>query len=101
MFSSSSINTPKFFSVGLLSVDSLPNLHLCFGIAMTQVQDLAIGLAEPHGIHTNPSLTSINLLLDAIPFIQSVTCTVVICIIHEIGESEFCPIVSISNKDVK
>lgn len=68
---------------------------------MTQVQDLAIGLAELHGIHTNPSLTSISLLLDAIPFLQSVTCTVVIGIIHEIGESEFCPIVSISNKDVK
>lgn len=103
MFNFSSINTPKHphSSVGLLSVHSSPNLNLCFGIALTQVKDFALGLVELHGIHINPSLTSIIVFLDAVPFLQSVTCTTVLGIIHENGESELCPTVSITNKDVK
>lgn len=44
--SSSSVRTPKCFSTGLPSMNSFPVCPLS-GIALTQVQPLALGLVEP------------------------------------------------------
>ncbi|NXH55711.1 TNPO1 protein, partial [Rhabdornis inornatus] len=45
---------------------------LVFGIASTQVQDLALGLVELHEVHTDPPLKPVQVPLDAIPSLQCV-----------------------------
>ena len=46
------------------------------GIAPTQVQDLALGLVEPHEVHTGPPLQAVQVPLDGIPSIPRVDCLV-------------------------
>jgi len=45
------ICTPRSFSAGLCSIFASPLLVLIAGLAMTQVQDLALGFTEPHDDH--------------------------------------------------
>jgi len=45
------------------------------GTAMTLVQDLALGLAELHEVHTGPPLKPVQAPVDGIPSLQCVDCT--------------------------
>ncbi|KAK4822266.1 hypothetical protein QYF61_012105 [Mycteria americana] len=58
--------TPKSFSAGLLSIPSSPKPVLIPGVALTHVQDLALGLVEPHEVHMGPLLELVQVPLDGI-----------------------------------
>jgi len=45
----------------------IAQLVLIAGVALTQVQDLALGLVEPHEVHTGPLLKLVQVPLDGIP----------------------------------
>ena len=45
----------------------IPQLVLTVGVALTQVQDLALGLVEPHEVHKGPLLKLVQVPLDGIP----------------------------------
>lgn len=64
VFSFSSIRTLKSSSAGLLSISSR---SLMAGIALTQVQHLALWLTEPHEVLTSPLLKFGQIPLDGIP----------------------------------
>ncbi|KAK4830883.1 hypothetical protein QYF61_013812 [Mycteria americana] len=53
----------------------IPQPVLILGIALTQVQDLALGLVEPHEVHTGPLLQIVQVPLDGIPSLRRVNCT--------------------------
>jgi len=38
------------------------------GVALTQMQDPALDLVEPHKVHTGPFLKLVQVPLDGIPF---------------------------------
>jgi len=46
------------------------------GVASTQVQDLALGLAEPDEVHTGSPLQLVQVSLDGIPSFWRVNCTI-------------------------
>ena len=56
------------------------------GIALTQVQGLALGLTELDGVHVGPPLKPVQIPLDSIPFLQSVNHTMQFCIIGALAE---------------
>ena len=45
---------------------------LIVGVALTQVQDLALGLVEPHEVHVGPLLEFVQVPLDGIPSLRRV-----------------------------
>jgi len=45
------------------------------GVAKIQVQDLALGLVEPHEVHTGPPLRVVKVPLDSIPSLMCADCT--------------------------
>jgi len=61
-----------------------------FGIALTQVQDLSLGLVDLHRVSMGPVLRSVYVLLDGIPFLQQINCTTqldVACKLAEVAMS--------------
>ncbi|KAK4816395.1 hypothetical protein QYF61_016712 [Mycteria americana] len=84
-FSSSSI--PKSTSTGLLSIPSSPSLVLILRVAPTQVQDLVLGLVEPHEVHMGPLLKLVQVPLDDIPSLRYVNNTTQIGVIFKFAES--------------
>ncbi|KAK4830147.1 hypothetical protein QYF61_008635 [Mycteria americana] len=111
MLSFSSTNIPKSFSSGLLSIHSPPSFGLprprcrtfvfVLWIAPTQVQDLALGLAELHEVHTGPPLKPVTVTLDGIPSLQCVDHTTQLGVIGKLAEGALKPTVHVANKDVK
>ena len=57
------------------------------GIAPTHVQDLALGLAEPHEVHTGPPLKPAQVPLDGIPALQCVDCTMQLGVVGKLAEA--------------
>jgi len=55
------------------------------GIAPTQVQDLALGLVELHGVHMGPPLQPVQVPLDGIPSLQRVDCTTQLGVIGKVA----------------
>ncbi|KAK4818706.1 hypothetical protein QYF61_017927 [Mycteria americana] len=55
-------------------------------IAPTQVQDPALGLVEPHEVHTGPLLQLIQVSLDDIPSFWHVNCTTQLGVICRLPE---------------
>ncbi|PKU42690.1 rna-directed dna polymerase from mobile element jockey-like [Limosa lapponica baueri] len=73
------------------------------GIALTQVQDPALGLVELHEVHTGPPLQPVQVPLDGIPSLQSVDRTT-LGVIRKLAESTLSrgiDTVHITNNDVK
>ena len=54
MSSLPSTNTPKSFLARLCSNPFVPQLVGIVGVAMTQVQQLALGFVETHEVHLSP-----------------------------------------------
>lgn len=74
---------------------------LVLGIALTQVQDLALGLVELHKIHTGPPFKPVHVPLDAIPSVLHVDCTTQLGVVSKIAEGALNPTVDVTKKDVK
>jgi len=53
----------------------IPQPLLISGLAPAQVQDFALGLAEPHEVHTGPILNLVQVPLDGILSFWCVNCT--------------------------
>ncbi|KAK4823178.1 hypothetical protein QYF61_027082 [Mycteria americana] len=49
----------------------IPQPVLILGVALTQVQDLALGLVEPHEVQTGPHLELVQVPLDSIPSLRT------------------------------
>ncbi|KAK4820330.1 hypothetical protein QYF61_023563 [Mycteria americana] len=81
MSSFSSTSTPK---AALNHI--IPQPVLIPGIAPSQVQDLALGLVEPHEVHTGSLLELIQVPLDGIPSFWRVSCTTQLGVICKLAE---------------
>jgi len=64
----------------------IPQLVLIVGVASTQMQDLALGLVEPHEVHTGPFLELVQVPLDAIPSFSCVSCTTQLGVVCKVAE---------------
>ncbi|KAK4824031.1 hypothetical protein QYF61_009622 [Mycteria americana] len=71
------------------------------GIALTHVQDLALGLAELHEVGTGPNLKPVKVPLDGTPSLQRVDCTTWLGVISKLAEGALSPTVYVIDKDVK
>jgi len=80
-----STSTPKSFSAGLLH-PFIPQPLLIVGVAPTQVQDPALGLVEPHEVHTAPLLDLVQVPLDGMLSFWLVNCTAQLGVICKLAE---------------
>ena len=71
------------------------------GVALSHVQDFALGLAEPHEVCTGPPLKPVQDPLDGIPFLQRVNHTSQLGVVGRLAESALDPTVHVAGKDVK
>ncbi|KAK4832392.1 hypothetical protein QYF61_022247 [Mycteria americana] len=79
----------------------IPQPVFVLGIAPTHVQDLALGLLEPHEVHMCPPLQLVQVPLGGIPSFQLVDCTTQLDVISKCAEGALNPTVHVTNKDVK
>ncbi|GAB0178969.1 cAMP-dependent protein kinase inhibitor alpha [Grus japonensis] len=71
------------------------------GIALTHVQDLALGLVELHAVHTGPPLQPVKVPLDGIPSLQCVDRTTQLGVVSKLAEGALDPTVHVIDKDVE
>ena len=71
------------------------------GIALTHVQDLALGLVELHEVHMGPPLQPVQVPLDGIPSLQCVNHTTQLGVISRLAEGALNPTVHVTNKEVQ
>jgi len=64
----------------------IPQPVLISGITPTQMQDLALGLVEPHEIHTGPLLKLVQIPLDGMLSLWCVSCTTQLGVISKLAE---------------
>ncbi|KAK4822945.1 hypothetical protein QYF61_023445 [Mycteria americana] len=79
----------------------IPQPVLIPGVALTQVQDLALGLVEPHEVHTGPLLQLVQVPLDDIPSFRHVNCTTQLGVICKLAEGALDPTLYIIDEDIK
>ena len=68
------------------------------GVALTHVQDPALGLIEFHKVCTGPPL---KVPLDGIPSLQRVNSTAQLGVIAKLADGALSPTVHVADKDVK
>ena len=66
------------------------------GVALTQVQDLALGLAELHEVHMGPLLKLVQVPLDGIPSLRCVNHTTQLGVICKFAEGALDPTASLT-----
>jgi len=71
------------------------------GIVPIYVQDLALGLGEPHEVCMGPPLKPVKVPLDGIPSLQCVDHTTWLGVVGILAESALNPTVRVADKDVK
>ncbi|KAK4831745.1 hypothetical protein QYF61_018943 [Mycteria americana] len=64
----------------------IPQPVLIPGVALTQVQDPALGLVESHEVHAGPILQLVQVPLDGIPSLRCVNCTTQLGVICKLAE---------------
>ncbi|KAK4806919.1 LOW QUALITY PROTEIN: hypothetical protein QYF61_012640 [Mycteria americana] len=69
----------------------IPQSVLILGIALTQVQDLVLGLVELHEVHMGPLLKPVKIPLDGSP---SLYCTTQLGVIYKLAEVALNPTIS-------
>ena len=69
------------------------------GIALTHVQDLALGLVELHEVHMSPLFEPVRVPLDGIPCLQHVDCTTQLDV-GKLAECALNPTVHVADKDI-
>ncbi|KAK4805635.1 hypothetical protein QYF61_009861 [Mycteria americana] len=79
----------------------IPQPVLILGVALTQVQDLALGLVEPHEVHMGPLLELVHVPLDGISSLRSVSCTTPFGVICKFAEGALDPTVYVVDEDIK
>ncbi|KAK4826170.1 hypothetical protein QYF61_006032 [Mycteria americana] len=71
------------------------------GVAVAQVQDLALGLVKPHTIDLGPSIQPVQVPLQSLPTLQQINTPTQLGVICKLTESALDPFVQIIDKDVK
>ncbi|KAK4825246.1 hypothetical protein QYF61_025645, partial [Mycteria americana] len=79
----------------------IPQPVLILGVAPTQVQDLALGLVEPHDVHTGPLFQLVQVPLDGIPSLRRVNCTTQLGVACKLAEGALDPTVYVIDGDIK
>ena len=70
-------------------------------VALTQVQDLALGFAEPHEVLLGPLLKPVQVPLDGIPSLRCVDHTSQLGIISKLAEGALDLTANVSYEDIK
>ncbi|PKU30563.1 hypothetical protein llap_19132 [Limosa lapponica baueri] len=97
----SSTSTPKCFTLRAVLNPFSTQPVFVLGIALTQMQDLALGLVELQEVCTGPPLKPVQVPLDGIPSLQRVDCATQLGVMGKLAEGALNPTVHVSNKDVK
>ncbi|KAK4823028.1 hypothetical protein QYF61_024830 [Mycteria americana] len=71
------------------------------GVAVTQVQDLALGLVEPHTIELGPSIQPVQVPLQSLPTLKQINTPAQLGVICKLTEGALDPFVQIIDKDIK
>ncbi|KAJ7399076.1 hypothetical protein BTVI_118605 [Pitangus sulphuratus] len=74
---------------------------IVLGIALTQLQHLALGPVELHEVCIGPPLKPVKVSLDGIPSLEYVNCTTQLGVISKLAEGEQNPTVHVNYKDAK
>ncbi|PKU42541.1 hypothetical protein llap_7164 [Limosa lapponica baueri] len=69
------------------------------GFAVTQVQDLALGLVELHKVRMGPHLKPVQAPLDGMPSLQRVDQATQLGVIGKLAEGALSPAVRVSDRD--
>ncbi|KAK4822567.1 LOW QUALITY PROTEIN: hypothetical protein QYF61_016136 [Mycteria americana] len=98
-----------------LAIDQHPQVLFCLaafqplfpkpvalhGVAVAQVQDLALGLVEPHTIDLGPSIQPVQVPLQSLPTLKQINTPTQLGVICKLTEGALDPLVQIIDKDVK
>ncbi|KAK4826030.1 hypothetical protein QYF61_003851 [Mycteria americana] len=79
----------------------IPQPVLILGVAHTQVQDLALGLDEPHEVHIGPLLQLVQVPLDGILSLRRVDRTTQLGVIFTLAEGALDPTAYVIDEDTK
>ncbi|KAK4821661.1 hypothetical protein QYF61_027129 [Mycteria americana] len=71
------------------------------GVAVAQVQDLALGLVEPHTIDLGPSIQPVQIPLQSLPTLKQINTPAQLGVICKLTEGALNPFVQIIDKDTK
>ncbi|KAK4810053.1 hypothetical protein QYF61_005116 [Mycteria americana] len=79
----------------------IPQPVLVSGVALTQVQELALGLVEPHEVHMGPLLKLVQVSLGGILSLRHVNHTTQLGVVSKLAEGALNPTVYIIDEDIK
>ncbi|KAK4808361.1 hypothetical protein QYF61_026964 [Mycteria americana] len=71
------------------------------GVAVAQVQDLALGLVEPHTIDLGPSIQPVQVPLQSLPPLKQINTPAQLGVICKLAEGALDPFIHIIDKDIK
>ncbi|KAK4831422.1 hypothetical protein QYF61_017553 [Mycteria americana] len=71
------------------------------GVAVAQVQDLALGLVKPHTIDLGPSIQPVQVPLQSLPTLKQINTPTQLGVICKLTEGALEPFVQIIDKDIK
>ncbi|KAK4810039.1 hypothetical protein QYF61_005102 [Mycteria americana] len=71
------------------------------GVVVTQVQDLALSLAEPHTIDLGPSIQPVQVPLQNVPTLKQINTPTQLGVICRLTEGALDPFVQIIDRDIK
>ncbi|KAK4814498.1 hypothetical protein QYF61_020860 [Mycteria americana] len=71
------------------------------GVAVTQVQDLALGLVEPHTIGPSPSIQPGQIPLQSLPTLKLINTPTQLGVVCKLSEGALDPFVQIIDKDIE
>ncbi|KAK4826774.1 hypothetical protein QYF61_011401 [Mycteria americana] len=71
------------------------------GVAVAQVQDLALGLVKPHTVDLGPSIQPVQVPLQSLPTLKQINTPTQLGVVCKLTEGALDPFVQIIDKDVK
>ncbi|KAK4811287.1 hypothetical protein QYF61_023339 [Mycteria americana] len=71
------------------------------GVVVTQVQDLALGLVEPHTTDLSPSIQPVQIPLQSLPTLKQIDTPSQFDVICKLTEGALNPLIQIIDKDIK
>ncbi|KAK4823964.1 hypothetical protein QYF61_008350 [Mycteria americana] len=78
-----------------------PKPVVLHGVAVAQVQDLALGLVEPYTVDLSPSIQPVQVPLQSLPTLKHINTPAQLGVICKLTESALDPFVQIIDKDIK
>ncbi|KAK4828640.1 hypothetical protein QYF61_000288 [Mycteria americana] len=78
-----------------------PEPVVLHGVAVAQVQDLALGLVKPHTVDLSPSIQPVQVPLQSLPTLQQINTPTQLGVVCKLTESTLDPFVQIIDKDIK